>query len=506
MTRASIPFQAWLAACGFLSLLTSCSPSKSEGGRESAAANTSGSADVTTASTTKVPITTTSDEARALYTKGRSLAEQLKLQDGRKLFEQAVAKDPDFAMAHYSLALTSPTAKEFFAHLNQAVALSEKASEGERLTILTLQAGANADPAKSLQLAEELVAKYPQDERAHLTLGNAYAARQDYDKAIEELQRSIAIDSSYSPAYNSLGYAYRPVEKYAESEKAFKKYIELVPNDPNPYDSYAELLMKTGRFDESIAQYKKALSIDSHFGSSRLGIASNLMLQGKHAQAIAEAQKLYDAARDDGDRRGALLSQTVIYVDQGKTDLALRQMEKQYALGAKIGDPAAMSGDAVSIGDILLESGKAKEAAKHYQQALDLVTASSLSQEVKEDAKLAQHYNASRVAIKTNDLKTAKAEATEYLNGATAKQNDARIRQAHQLNGMIALQEKDFDHAISELAQANQQDPYVLYSTALAYRGKGDQAKAKETAQRAANMNTLPTLPYAFVRSSAKKI
>jgi tetratricopeptide (TPR) repeat protein len=506
MTRAFIPLQAWLAACGFLTLLTSCRPSKSEGGPESATARTSASADVTPAGNAKIPITTTSDEARQLYTQGRGLSEQLKLQDGRKLFEAAVAKDPGFAMAHYNLALTSPTAKEFFAHLNQAVALSEKASEGERLTILTLQAAANADPAKSLQLAEELVAKYPNDERAHLILGNTYAGQQADDKAIEELQQSIAIDSNYSPAYNSLGYAYRPVEKYAESEKAFKKYIELVPNDPNPYDSYAELLMKTGRFDESIAQYKKALSIDPHFGSSRLGIASDLMFQGKHAQAIAEAQKLYDAARDDGDRRNALLSQTVIYVDQGKIDLALKQMEKQYALGAKIGDAAAMSGDAISIGDILLESGKPKEAGKHYQQALDLVTGSSLSQEVKEDGKLASHYNVSRVALKTGDLKTAKAEAAEYLNGATAKQNDFRIRQAHQLNGMIALQEKDFDHAISELAQANQQDPYVLYSTALAYRGKGDQAKAKETAKRAANMNTLPTLPYAFVRNQAKKL
>ncbi len=500
----SIPPQAWLTACGlgFILTSTSCAPKKPDAGSESATA----SATVSTTSDAKVPITTASDEARSLYARGLVLSDQIRLQDSRKLFEDAAAKDPGFAMAHYNLALTSPTTKEFLEHLDKAVSLSQKASEGERLTILSLQAGANADPTKSLQYAKDLVTKYPQDARARLVLGNAYFGRQQYAKAIDELQAAIRIDSSFSPAYNSLGYAYRPVEKYAEAEQAFKKYIELVPNDPNPYDSYAELLMKTGRFDESTQQYQKALSIDPHFGNSRLGIAGNLMFQGKHAQAITEAQKLFDAARDDGDRRAALLRQTVIYVDEGKTDLALKQMEKQYAMAATIGDTATMSGDAVSLGDILVEAGKADQAAKRYQQALDLVTASSLSEEVKEDSRLAQHYNDSRVALRKSDLETAKSEAKLYLDGATAKQNDFRIRQARHLTGTIALQEKDFDGALAELAQADQQDASVLYVTALAYRGKGDEAKAKETSQRAANMNTLPTLPYAFVRSQAKKM
>ncbi len=119
-----------------------------------------------------------------------------------------------------------------------------------------------------------------------------------------------------------LGYSERFLGNYPESEAAFKKYIELVPNDPNPYDSYAELLMKTGRFDESIAQYRKALSIDPHFVSSHFGIASDLIFQGKHDQAIAEAQKMERAGRNDGDRRFAMFTTTVVLVDQGKTDPA----------------------------------------------------------------------------------------------------------------------------------------------------------------------------------------
>src|SRR5215218_5710598 len=295
-----------LVVFGLVAMLAACAPKDSA---DTNATADSPAAAVSAASTAKIPISSSSDEAKALFVKGRDLSDQLRNQDARKLFEQAAAKDSTFAMAHYNLALTAPTTKEFLQHLDHAVALAPKASDGERLLILALEAGAKADPAKSLQYTEEAVAKYPQDERAHAVLGNAYIGQQQYDKAIAEFRKAIELNPSYSAAYNSLGYAYRPAGNDVEAEKAFKKYIELVPNDPNPYDSYAELLMKTGRFDESIAQYRKALSVDSTFGSSHIGIAANLMFQGKHDASVAEAQKLYDAARDDGDRRTALFAQ-----------------------------------------------------------------------------------------------------------------------------------------------------------------------------------------------------
>ncbi len=93
----------------------------------------------------KVPITTSSAEAKQQYVKGRALAENLRGHDSRQFLGRAAAKDPKFALAHYSLALSAPTAKNFFAHLKQAAVLSAKASEGEQLMILGLQAGANAD-------------------------------------------------------------------------------------------------------------------------------------------------------------------------------------------------------------------------------------------------------------------------------------------------------------------------------------------------------------------------
>src|SRR3954467_6427446 len=256
----------------------------------------------------KVPVTTVSAEARQQYLKGRTLGENLRAHDARQYLIQAAAKDPGMALAHYSLALSAPTAKDFFQHLKQAVALADKASEGERLMILGLQAGANADTKLQRDYYERLAAAYPRDERAHFLLGGAYFGQQNFAQAIAEYEKSVEIAPDYAPAYNLLGYARRAAGDFRGAEAAFKQYIKLIPNDPNPYDSYAELLMKMGRFDESIAMYRKALATDSNFGNSRVGIASNLMFQGKHQAAQAELWKFYEAARNDGDRRNALFS------------------------------------------------------------------------------------------------------------------------------------------------------------------------------------------------------
>jgi tetratricopeptide (TPR) repeat protein len=500
----------WLTTCGAISLLMSCS-SGSDKARETATALPGdiapANASEVPAEKGMVPVSTTSEEAKKLYASGLARADQLRAHEAHKLFQEAAAKDPKFAMVHYQLALNAPTLKEALAHVGQAAALAPTASEGERLAILGLQAGFNGEPAKSLDYAKQAVTRYPEDARARLTLANAYYfGEKDYESARKELERAIEIDPTFSPAYNMLGYSHAFVGDYSGAEKAFKKYIELVPNDPNPYDSYAELLMETGRFDESIQQYRKALSVDPHFAGSHFGIASDLIFQGKHDQALAETRKLDAAAQNDGERRQAMFTRTLVYVDQKKTESALSEMQKQYAMGAGIGDTAAMAGDATTMGDILLQAGKPKEAGVRYQQALNLQVNSGLSAEAKEDARLADHYNLGRVALGKKDLATAKEHAQAYLSGASERKNTTRIAQAHELTGMIALQENKFDDAIGEFGKANARDPLISYETALAYKGKGDQAKAKETFRKAAEMYPLPTLNYMFIRADAKKL
>jgi len=460
----------------------------------------------TAANTGKIAITTSSEEARKEFLAGRELAEKLRITDSIQHFDKALAIDPGFALAELNRANVSPTAKEFFEHLNKAVSLSDKASDGERMLIQANEAGANANPAKQKEILEKLVAAYPNDERAQFNLGGYYFGQQDFAQAITHYRKATEIAPSYSPAYNILGYAYRQNGQFPEAETAFKKYIELIPNDPNPYDSYAEFLLKTGRFDESIAQYKKALEVDPNFLNSHLGIAAALTYMGKAGEAQAELQKITEKARNDGERRTALFGQMVVAADSGKFDQALAEVDKQYALGEKTNDVPAMVGDLQLKGNILLEMGRYDDAQKAYETELKMNNESNLSQQLKDNAALFHHYNLARVALGKKNLAVAKTEAETFRKGAEAANNPNLIKQSHELAGRIALQEKNYDAAISELAQTNQQNPNNIYLLGEAYHGKGDAAKAKEMYTKAAKFNSLPLLNYAFVRAKAEKM
>ena len=458
-----------------------------------------------TAKDGKIPVTTSSEEARKEFLTGRDLSEKLRNTDSIQHFDKAISLDPNFALAELSRANVSPTAKEFFEHLKKAVALADKASDGERMLIQAAEAGANGNPTKQKEILDKLVAAYPNDERAHFTLGGYYFGQQDFTQAITHYKRATELAPNYSTAFNILGYAYRQNAAYSDAENAFKKYIELIPNDPNPYDSYAELLLKMGRFDEAITQYNKALAVNPNFVNSHFGIAAALTYQGKVAEAQAALQKITDKARSDGERRTALFGQMVVAVDSGRLDQALAEVEKQYAIGLKNNDPAAMSGDLQLKGNILLEMGRHDDAKQAYEQALKTTSGSNLSQGVKENAERFSHYNLARVAIAKKDLATAKTEMETFRKGAEAARNANQLKQAHELAGRIALEEKSYDAAIAELAQANQQNPDVLYLTGQAFQGKGDAAKAKEWFTKAAKFNSLPLLNYAFVRNKAEK-
>ena len=459
----------------------------------------------TTGNNGKIPITTSSEEARKEFLAGRDLAEKLRITDSIAHFDKAISLDPNFALAELNRANVSPTAKEFFEHLKKAVALADKASDGERMLIQSNEAGANGDPTKQKEILEKLVAAYPNDERAHFNLGGYYFGQQDFTQAISHYKRATELAPDYSTAFNILGYAYRQNEAYNDAENAFKKYIELIPNDPNPYDSYAELLLKMGRFDEAIAQYNKALGIDSNFVNSHFGIAAALAYKGKAAEAQAELDKMTQKARTDGERRTALFGKAIVAVDSGKLDQALAEVEKEYAIAQKNNDAANMSGDLQLKANILIEAGKYDAAKQAYEQALKTTTDSGLSQQVKDNAARFSHYNLARVAIAKKDLATAKTETETFRNGAVAAKNAYQLKLAHELAGRIAIEEKNYDAAITEFGQANQQNPDVLYLLAQAYKEKGDAANANKFFTKAAKFNSLPQLNYAIVRNKAEK-
>jgi tetratricopeptide (TPR) repeat protein len=454
----------------------------------------------------EIPITTSSDEARALYLEARTLSENLRALDSRPLLEEAVAKDPTFASAYLLLANTAPSPEEFFSNQAKAVANMEHASEGERILIQVSQAGTDGRADEQLALLRELVAKYPGDARAHNALANQlFFARQEYDAAIAEYREALEIDPGYSPAWNTMGYAARAAGRFEEAEQAFQRYIEVLPDEPNPYDSYAEFLMKMGRFDESIAQYRKALEADSTFTASDIGIANNQMFLGQEDEARATMDALFAKAPNDGVRTTALLWKAAAYLHEGDRAGAFAVLAERRRISERKNDWTTISGDDGLIGRIMVDLGDAEGAAARFASSVEAIEKADVPEGVKEATRRNHIYNEALVALASGDLAKAKDRSAAYHTAVQEPAVPFELRQDHELMGRIALAEGNGAEAVSHLELAGNQDPRVLVLLARAHEAAGDAQSAADFVRQAAEFNQL-SFPLSYVRSEAREM
>lgn len=454
----------------------------------------------------KIPVTTSSAEALKLYNKGIDLFDNLRQQEAQEYFKRAVEKDPDFALAHLNYGMTSNDLSIFFDELNRALSLIEKISEGERLTIFGIQAGANGLLMKQREYFQKLVEIYPQDERAHYLLGNYYFFQQDFNLAIGEYRRATEINSKYPPAYNMLGYAHRQLQNFNEAEEAFIKYISIIPDNPNPYDSYAELLMKKGEFEKSIQNYRKALKIDPYFIPSHIGIATNLNFLERHQEARATLQAFLQTARTLNERRAVLNAMMISYLDESDYPKALNINDTLLAMSIQSSDTGNIAGDYETRGNILQELGHYAEALENFQLSHQIIQQSDLAAEFKANVATIALYHSARIEIETNKLPEAKSKTEELGRQAEAKKNRIQSWLYHELLGLIAMKEMNYDEALGEFRRSNLEEPYNLYRMSLAYQAKGDLNQAIKFCERVVNHNTLNSMSYSFVRHKARTL
>jgi len=450
----------------------------------------------------KIPVTTSSEEARKEFEAGRTLFNNLHFTESRAHFERAVELDPNFAMGHVFMANSSQSAALFFDALEKAEANAAGASKGEQLVIRALGAGARNDQAAQRTALTELVGLHPKDERTHNGLANYLIGQQDYDGAVMHYGHAIAINPEFATAYNSLGYAHRANEDLDSAKNAFAQYVELIPDEANPYDSYAELLMEMGQYDEAVENYGKALAIDPHFAGSFAGISVAQSLKGDAAAAHEAAAGMLAAARTPAEKQAALLREITSDLFEGDTDGALAASEERYAVAEAAGDHAAMANAREYMGDIMLDAGDTAKAGEYHDAALAHLQQANINDANKAQGERNRQFKSAIAALIDEDLEAATAMSASYAAAAEANGTAFERRRVHELAGYLAMLNEDSATALAELAQANQVNPIVLYWSAVANRAAGNNDAALDLANRAANRYALSNL-LPFIRPEA---
>jgi tetratricopeptide (TPR) repeat protein len=484
-----------VAACAVLLLLTAC-------GQKEEAASVPAAAAPQEATPVEVPVTTASEEARALFIEGRALLDGLHRVEAHQKFLQALEADPNFAMGHVLAANTSLSAAEFFDHVASAKAAAASASKGEKLYIEALVAASENNQAAQEAALKELVSMFPGDARTHMALGNFLNGQQDFAGAAEHFTHATEIAPTFASAFNSLGYAYRSLDDLDQAKAAFEKYVGLVPNEANPHDSIGELLMEMGDYEESLKQYQAALDIDPHFASSYAGLSINYSLLDQPEKAQQAAKQMLAAARNFAERQNAMFQSVTAYVFAGDHDSAIEVANKMAADANEQGDHAAAAGVYVYMGDIMLETDNPSKAEEHYGVALAHRQDASINEANKEQARRNHLFKTALAAMVAQDAEAAAERVASYTAAAEQAGTAFERRRMHELAGYMAMINDDMAAGVEQLSQASQLNPHVLYWSAVAQNALGNKDKAIELATRAANRNTLsPNLP--FVRADA---
>ena len=68
-----------------------------------------------------------------------------------------------------------------------------------------------------------------------------YFQKTEYEQAIEELQKALAIDQNYSPAYFALGISYESIGEYGKAKEMYQHTLKLQPDLKNVSDRLAAL-------------------------------------------------------------------------------------------------------------------------------------------------------------------------------------------------------------------------------------------------------------------------
>jgi tetratricopeptide (TPR) repeat protein len=256
-------------------------------------------------------VTTRSMEAYRYYMEGKENLRKFYFDDARIAFEKAVALDPDFAMAYYSLSYADYNLENIEASdaaIKRAKALSLKTTEKERLYIESDYAWrVEKNSEKSDRILRQIADKYPKEKEAFVSLGISYSGRGASDKAIVELNKVLELDPNYGEAHNELGYAYLSMGDFSKAVEHLKIYVSLNPGEANPLDSLAEAYFDMGRLDEAIASYIETLRINPDFENSYFSIGYIYAFRAEYAEAIKWIDKFIAMAPSPEHKRTGYL-------------------------------------------------------------------------------------------------------------------------------------------------------------------------------------------------------
>ncbi|HEX2640052.1 MAG TPA: tetratricopeptide repeat protein [Pyrinomonadaceae bacterium] len=222
-------------------------------------------------------------------------------------------------------------------------AFSKPGTDSIKKSIEYYEQAVAADPNYALAYAE-LSLKY------YILTGQSVADPKVYlPKAEAAARRALSLDNDLAEAHLAISRIYMARWQWQVAEAERKRAIELNPNNALAHDLYAQLLAVLGRHDESIVQGRRARELDplSAFTAANLGF--RLYFARRYDESIGELRKALELD-PDSDFVYNILGYSYAGKGQFKDAIAayqsaIRRGDQSTSIQVYLGAAYAMAGD-----------------------------------------------------------------------------------------------------------------------------------------------------------------
>ena len=220
---------------------------------------------------------TVNPEAYELYLKGRFFWNKRTGVDLRKaieFFNQAIGKDPNYALAYAGLA------DSYLLLPNYGGAPTADVIPPARAAV-----------AKALELDDSLA-------EAHASLGLLDTLDLRLERAITHMERAVQLKPNYATGHHWLGLAHLSLGHFDQAIAEGKRAAELDPLSVIINADFAWTYACAHRLDEAEAQARKTLEIDPRFFLAHYYLGSVQQAKGHLPEAISEFRQAFDLNGD----------------------------------------------------------------------------------------------------------------------------------------------------------------------------------------------------------------
>jgi tetratricopeptide (TPR) repeat protein len=197
----------------------------------------------------------------------------------------------------------------------------------------------------------------PEPFTVHRNKARALEEQGQFEAAIEEVKKALAIKPSASRVLRHLGLLHFKIRKNAVAEKCLLKAVAVNNQDIISRVYLADYYLKKNQLEKAGIYYLEILSLSTRYNDKAIGVGKLLLKAGFRKQALEIFSRVIRRSR----RSNAVRNEVVdICLDNGEVTFS------KYLIEEAIQDQPSNYNLVYRAGTIFLESGDREKALEHF--------------------------------------------------------------------------------------------------------------------------------------------